>query len=79
MALEGVLIDTGGLDKFLDPDTAKLKRFWEGFGTAHHFITPVVYWEFLNAFDQYSQMRRRLKTMIDKGNPQGTFGGCIPR
>jgi predicted nucleic acid-binding protein len=65
MAREGVLIDTEGLDKFLVPDTPALKRYWDSFGAdAVHFISPIAYWEFLNGYDEYSPMRRRLANRI---------------
>lgn len=68
MPAEGVLIDTEGLDKFLDPDTKPLKKYWDRFGLdVVHFIPSVGYWEFLNGWNEFSHQRRRINKLIEDG------------
>lgn len=68
MPRDGVVIDCGGLDKFFEPDRPPLKKFWESFGSdAVHYITPIVYWEFLNQYDSYHKYHKALKKLVEEG------------
>jgi len=47
------LIDTGGLDLFLDPPDQSITKFWDALRQQklQHVVSDVVYWEFLRKYD----------------------------
>ena len=65
-----LFLDSGAVDLFVDPPDQGVIRFWSRFGAeTPHYISHVVYWEFLRQYSPrgYAIGRKRFLRLLDSG------------
>lgn len=70
MPLEPIFIDSGAIELLVNPGHPKLVSFWNSFPQgARHYISHLVYWEFLPQFDaqENSLARQQFFKSLQKG------------